>query len=41
MMSFNHPTTNIIQASVMRRSVAVLVMHFYNFDVTPKLNILC
>ena len=31
-------TTNIIKASALRRLVAVLVMHFYNFDNAPALS---
>jgi len=38
MMQFNQPTSNIIQASAMRRSAVVLVMHFYNFDTAPEIN---
>jgi len=37
MNNLNSPISNIIQASAQRRSVAVLVMHFYNFDTTPDL----
>ena len=36
MTALNNPTTNIIKASAMRR-VAVLVVHFYNFDNAPVL----
>ena len=38
MNPFNQSTTHITMAPGMRRSVAVLVMHFYNFDHAPKAN---
>ena len=31
-------TSKIIEASAMRRSAAVLVMHFYNFDDAKRLS---
>jgi|GEM_PF-2609879 len=33
-----HTPTTTIKTSIQRRSVAVLVMHFYNFDDAPDVS---
>lgn len=38
MKILNHTTMNMLKASVLRRLVAVLVIHFYNFDNAPVLS---